>query len=165
MWWAAVLLAESISPGQNLMELLEALTERLNQPFSLHMTKYTAKSVFICSLLYGMGIGIFYANRRNYRRGEEHGSAKWGDARQTCKRYRDRPYSHNLLLTQNFRLGLNAYHHRRNLNVLVVGGAGAGKSRTYAIPNIMQCSCSMVITDPKAGAKRSYLKRVGTALH
>lgn len=150
VWWAAVLLADSIRPGQNLMEILETLTKRLNHPFSLHFTEYTVKSVFICTLLYGMGIGIFYTNQRNYRRGEEHGSAKWGDVFQICKRYRDHPYAHNLLLTQNFRMGLNVYKHRRCLNVLVTGGSGAGKSRTYAIPNIMQCNCSMVITDPKA---------------
>lgn len=146
------------------MGLMEALTKTLDQPFSLHMTKYTAKSVFICTLLYGMGIGIFYANRRNYRRGEEHGSAKWGNAHQACKRYRDRPYSHNLLLTQNFRMGLDVYRHRRNLNVLAVGGSGAGKSRNFAIPNIMQCSGSMVITDPKAELLRKtggLLKRKG----
>lgn len=164
VWWAAVLLADSIGPGQNLMEILEVLTERLNHPFSLHITEYTARSLLVCTLLYAMGIGIFYANRRNYRRGEEHGSAKWGDVYQICKRYRDHPYAQNLLLTQNFRMGLNVYKHKRCLNVLVTGGSGAGKSRTYAIPNIMQCNCSMVITDPKAELLRKtggLLKKKG----
>ena len=164
VWWAAVLVADSIQPGQNLLEILEVLTERLNHPFALLLTEYTAKTVLICTFLYAMGIGIFYANQRNYRRGEEHGSAKWGDVHQICKRYRDHPYSHNLLLTQNFRMGLNVYKHRRCLNVLVTGGSGAGKSRTYAIPNIMQCNCSMVITDPKAELLRKtggLLKKKG----
>lgn len=164
VWWVAVLLADSIGPGQNLMEILEVLTERLNHPFSLHITEYTARSLLVCTLLYAMGIGIFYANRRNYRRGEEHGSAKWGDVYQICKRYRDHPYAQNLLLTQNFRMGLNVYKHKRCLNVLVTGGSGAGKSRTYAIPNIMQCNCSMVITDPKAELLRKtggLLKKKG----
>lgn len=164
VWWAAVLLADSIGPGQNLMEILEVLTERLNHPFALHITEYTARSLLVCTLLYAMGIGIFYANRRNYRRGEEHGSAKWGDVYQICKRYRDHPYAQNLLLTQNFRMGLNVYKHKRCLNVLVTGGSGAGKSRTYAIPNIMQCNCSMVITDPKAELLRKtggLLKKKG----
>lgn len=79
----------------------------------------------------------------------EHGSAKWGDAASICKRYRDKRYTQNLILTQNFRMGLDCYKHKRNLNVLVVGGSGAGKSRAYAVVNIMQCNCSMVITDPK----------------
>lgn len=164
VWWAAVLLADSIGPGQNLLGILEVLTERLNHPFTLHITEYTARSLLVCTLLYAMGVGIFYANRRNYRRGEEHGSAKWGDVYQTCKRYRDHPYAQNLLLTQNFRMGLNVYKHKRCLNVLVTGGSGAGKSRTYAIPNIMQCNCSMVITDPKAELLRKtggLLKKKG----
>ncbi len=103
------------------MELTEILTEKLNHPFQIHFTEYTVKSVLVCTLLYGMGIGIFYANQRNYRRGEEHGSAKWGDAGKLCKKYSDKRYTQNLLLTQNFRMGLDCYKHRRNLNVLVIG--------------------------------------------
>lgn len=150
VWWAAVLAADAACGAGNFMEILETVTEKLNHPLDLHLNQYTPKSVLVCTILYGMGIGIFYANKRNYRRGEEHGSARWGDASRICKRYRDKPYSENLLLTQNLRIGLNCYRHRRNLNVLVVGGSGAGKSRGYALPNIMQCNCSMVITDPKA---------------
>lgn len=158
------MVADSAAPGRNLAELLEVLAEKLNHPFQIHLNGYTLKSVCICTLLYGMGIGIFYANQKNYRRGEEHGSARWGDVQKLCKRYRGMPYEQNILLTQNFRMGLDCYKHRRNLNVLVVGGSGAGKSRTYAIPNIMQCNCSMVVTDPKAELLRKtggLLKKKG----
>ena len=150
IWWAALLLADAIQPGRNLFELMEVLTEKLNHPFQLHYTEYTIKSVLVCTLLYAAGIGIFYSSQKNYRRGEEHGSARWGDARQICKKYSQKPYSQNILLTQNFRISLDTHEHRRCLNILVVGGSGAGKSRGFALPNIMQCCCSMVITDPKA---------------
>lgn len=150
IWWAAILLADAIQPGRNLFELMEVLTEKLNHPFQLHYTEYTIKSVLVCTLLYAAGIGIFYSSQKNYRRGEEHGSARWGDARQICKKYSQKPYSQNILLTQNFRISLDTHEHRRCLNILVVGGSGAGKSRGFALPNIMQCCCSMVITDPKA---------------
>lgn len=150
IWWAALLLADAIQPGRNLFELMEVLTEKLNHPFQLHYTEYTIKSVLVCTLLYASGIGIFYSSQKNYRRGEEHGSARWGDARQICKKYSQKPYSQNILLTQNFRISLDTHKHRRCLNILVVGGSGAGKSRGFALPNIMQCCCSMVITDPKA---------------
>lgn len=150
IWWAALLLADAIQPGRNLFELMEVLTEKLNHPFQLHYTEYTIKSVLVCTLLYAAGIGIFYSSQKNYRRGEEHGSARWGDARQICKKYSQKPYSQNILLTQNFRISLDTHKHRRCLNILVVGGSGAGKSRGFALPNIMQCCCSMVITDPKA---------------
>ena len=127
----------------------------------------------ILSFAYITGICIYYAQQKNYRRGVEHGSAKWGDVYQICRKYRDKDYVQNLLLTQNFRMSLDCYKHKRNLNVLVVGGSGAGKSRTYAIPNIMQCclsqgesvrGCSMVITDPKAELLRKtggLLERMG----
>nr|WP_243868306.1 type IV secretory system conjugative DNA transfer family protein [Fusicatenibacter saccharivorans] len=129
---------------------MEVLTEKLNHPFQFHYTEYTIKSMLVCTLLYAAGIGIFYSSQKNYRRGEEHGSARWGDARQICKKYSKKPYSQNILLTQNFRISLDTHKHRRCLNILVVGGSGAGKSRGFALPNIMQCCCSMVITDPKA---------------
>ena len=150
IWWAAILIADAIQPGRNLFELMEVLTEKLNHPFQLHYTEYTIKSVLVCTLLYAAGIGIFYSSQKNYRRGEEHGSARWGNARQICKKYSQKPYSQNILLTQNFRISLDTHKHRRCLNILVVGGSGAGKSRGFALPNIMQCCCSMVITDPKA---------------
>ena len=150
IWGAAILIADASQPGRNLFELMEVLTEKMNHPFQLHYTEYTIKSMLVCTLLYAAGIGIFYSSQKNYRRGEEHGSARWGDARQICKKYSQKPYSQNILLTQNFRISLDTHKHRRCLNILVVGGSGAGKSRGFALPNIMQCCCSMVITDPKA---------------
>ena len=160
IWWAAILIADAIQPGRNLFELMEVLTEKMNHPFQLHYTEYTIKSVLVCTLLYAAGIGIFYSSQKNYRRGEEHGSARWGDARQICKKYSQKPYSQNILLTQNFRISLDTHEHRRCLNILVVGGSGAGKSRGFALPNIMQCCCSMVITDPKA----ELLRKTGDLL-
>ena len=149
VWWAGAITACAIKPDTNLLQILQVLTEKLDQPFSITYTPYTLRCVFTFTIAYALGIGIYYSQKRNYRRGVEHGSAKWGDAASICKRYRDKRYTQNLILTQNFRMGLDCYKHKRNLNVLVVGGSGAGKSRAYAVVNIMQCNCSMVITDPK----------------
>ena len=149
VWWAGAITACAIKPDTNLLQILQVLTEKLDQPFSITYTPYTLRCVFTFTIAYVSGIGIYYSQKKNYRRGVEHGSAKWGDAASICKRYRDNRYTQNLILTQNFRMGLDCYKHKRNLNVLVVGGSGAGKSRAYAVVNIMQCNCSMVITDPK----------------
>ena len=149
VWWAGAITACAIKPDTNLLQILQVLTEKLDQPFSISYTPYTLRCVFTFTIAYVLGIGIYYSQKRNYRRGVEHGSAKWGDAASICKRYRDKRYTQNLILTQNFRMGLDCYKHKRNLNVLVVGGSGAGKSRAYAVVNIMQCNCSMVVTDPK----------------
>lgn len=153
--WLAVLFAQAIQPGMGLTEMMGSLTAALSNPFALTWTERTPKCILLFLLAYGMGIGIYWSNRRNYRRGEEHGSAVWGDTGQIVKRYQAPKYEDNLLLTRRFRMGLDGHKHKRNLNVLVVGGSGAGKTRYYARPNIMQGNCSFIITDPKAEFLRS----------
>lgn len=160
VWWAAAITACAIAPDKNFIQILETLSEKLEQPFFITYTPYTFKCILIFIAAYFLGIGIYESQKRNYRRGVEHGSAKWGNVSEICRRYCEKRYTQNLLLTQHFRMGLDGYKHKRNLNVLVVGGSGAGKSRTYAIPNIMQCNCSMVITDPKA----ELLRKTGGVL-
>lgn len=160
VWWAAAITACAIAPDKNFIQILETLSEKLEQPFFITYTPYTFKCILILTAAYFLGIGIYESQKRNYRRGVEHGSAKWGNVSEICRRYCEKRYTQNLLLTQHFRMGLDGYKHKRNLNVLVVGGSGAGKSRTYAIPNIMQCNCSMVITDPKA----ELLRKTGGVL-
>lgn len=153
--WLAVLFAQAIRPGMGLAEMMDSLTAALSNPFALTWTERTPKCILLFLLAYGMSIGIYWSNCRNYRRGEEHGSAVWGDAGQIVKRYQAPKYEDNLLLTRRFRMGLDGHKHKRNLNVLVVGGSGAGKTRYYARPNIMQGNCSFIITDPKAELLRS----------
>ena len=160
VWWAAAITACAITPDKNFIQILETLSEKLEQPFFITYTPYTFKCILIFTAAYFLGIGIYESQKKNYRRGVEHGSAKWGNVSEICRRYCEKQYTQNLLLTQHFRMGLDGYKHKRNLNVLVVGGSGAGKSRTYAIPNIMQCNCSMVITDPKA----ELLRKTGGVL-
>ncbi|MEG0305717.1 MAG: type IV secretory system conjugative DNA transfer family protein, partial [Oscillospiraceae bacterium] len=101
-------------------------------------------------MLYVVSAGVCAGSTRNTRCGAEHGSARWGSPQAIVRRYRARQPQQNVLLTRNFRIGLDGHKHKRNLNVLVIGGSGAGKTRTYAVPNVMQCCCSMVITDPKS---------------
>lgn len=145
--WLALLIAPSVKGG--LPEILPSLMNVFNNPFHIEVCEDSVKTVLILLLCYGMGIGIYFSTQRNYRRREEHGSAKWGNARAVDKKYRQSPYSDNKLMTQNVRIGLNAKKHRRNLNTLVCGGSGAGKTRFYCKPNLMQCNTSFVILDPK----------------
>ena len=119
------------------------------EPLDIQWTEHSLQAVLLCVLVYAMGIGIWLSTRRNYRRGEEHGSAKWGDAKAVNRKYRQHPDNMNKILTQNVKIGFDAHKHRRNLNVLVIGGSGAGKTRFFVKPNVMQANCSMVILDPK----------------
>ena len=122
----------------------------------INFNEYSLKTVLIFLFFYAMGVGVYFSSRENRRPGEEHGSAKWGVVSQIVKRYADhKERFNNLLFSQTMRIGLNAKKHRRNLNVLVVGGSGAGKTRFYAKPNIMQCNTSFIIADPKGEMLRS----------
>ena len=134
--WLALMAAQSYYDGVNIFELLERFVGNINQPFYIVFTKYSLKFVGAALLMYAMGIGIYFTSRENRRPGEEHGSAKWGNVKSVAKKYEDKKdKSNNLILSQNLRLGLNAKKHRRNLNVLVVGGSGAGKTRFYGKPS------------------------------
>lgn len=145
--WAALLTAPSLSGG--LPEILANLTKAINNPFNIEWVDNTPKCILLFTAAYGMGIGIYLSTRRNYRRREEHGSARWGGAAAINRKYRDKDLGNNKILTQNVRIGLNGRKHRRNLNVMVVGGSGSGKTRFYAKPNVMQANTSFVVLDPK----------------
>ena len=154
--WLALLIAPSVKGG--LPEILPKLMTVFNNPFQIELCEDSLKTVLALLLCYGFGIGIYFSTRRNYRRREEHGSAKWGDARAVNKKYCQTPKSENKLMTQNVSIGLNAKKHRRNLNTLVCGGSGAGKTRFYCKPNLMQCNSSFVILDPKGEIVRDVGK-------
>ena len=145
--WAALLTAPSLSGG--LPEILANLTSAMNNPFHIQWVEDTPKCILLFIAAYGMGIGIYMSTKRNYRRREEHGSARWGGAAAVNKKYRDKVPHKNKILTRNVRIGLDGRKHRRNLNVMVVGGSGSGKTRFYAKPNVMQANTSFVILDPK----------------
>ena len=146
--WLGLLIAPSVKGG--LPEILTSLMNAMNDPFHIELCEDSVKAVLVLLLCYGMGVGIYFSTRRNYRRREEHGSAKWGSASAVNKKYAQQPKSENKLLTQNVAIGLNAKKHRRNLNTLVIGGSGAGKTRFYCKPNLMQCCRnSYFVLDPK----------------
>lgn len=153
--WLALLIAPSVKGG--LPEILPKLMTVFNNPFQIELCEDSVKTVLILLLYYGMGIGIYFSTQRNYRRREEHGSAKWGNARAVDKKYRQFPYSDNKLMTRNVRIELNAKKHRRNLNTLVCGDSGSGKTRFYCKPNLMQCNTSFVILDPNGKEVLGYI--------
>jgi type IV secretion system protein VirD4 len=91
-------------------------------------------------------------NRKNYKTGKEHGSAKWGKP-EDIKPFINPTYNQNIILSKTEMLTMESRpadrKTERNKNVLVVGGTGSGKTRNVIKPNIMQMNASYVITDPK----------------
>ena len=150
--WLGLIIAPSSSAG--LVGMIEQFTAGMANPFHIELCDDSLKTVLLFLFAYGMCLAIHFSTRRNYRRGEEHGSAQWGDARTVDKKYRARKPAANKLFTQHVGMGLDGRKHRRNLNTIVVGGSGAGKTRFYAKPNLCQANTSFVVLDPKGELAR-----------
>ncbi len=145
--WFALLIAPSFQGG--LLSIIEDFPLRMEDPFSITWCNDSIKVILLFSCIYILGIVMYLSTKRNYRRGEEHGSASWGNAFKINKRYEQKPHTVNKILTQNVSIGFDSRKHRRNLNTLIIGGSGAGKTRFFAKPNVMQANTSLIILDPK----------------
>lgn len=151
--WFSLLIAPYMDKG--LINAIPYLNEALNHPFQIQWTDSTLKTIGIFLIIYVLGVGMYLSSSKNYRRTEEYGSAKWANPNTVCKKYANKDYFSNKVFSQNVRMGLDGKKHRRNLNTVVIGGSGAGKTRFYAKPNIMQCNTSFVVLDPKGEIIRS----------
>lgn len=156
--WLSVLVAPCIHEG--LFDAIIYLNEAMNIPFSFELCQDTLKCILISESIYSFSYLAYYYNRKNYRRNEEYGSAKWANNKAVNKKYTEKDYYSNKILSQNVRIGLDGRRHRRNLNTLVIGGSGAGKTRFFGKPNLMQCNTSFVVLDPKG----EQLRDVGNLL-
>lgn len=156
--WLSVLVAPCIHEG--LFDAIIYLNEAMNSPFSFELCQDTLKCILISESIYSFSYLAYYYNRKNYRRNEEYGSAKWANNKAVNKKYTENDYYSNKILSQNVRIGLDGRRHRRNLNTLVIGGSGAGKTRFFGKPNLMQCNTSFVVLDPKG----EQLRDVGNLL-
>ena len=145
--WLALLIAPFMEDG--LPGLIKNFGAAMSRPFCITLCGNSLKTILVLLLCYGLAIGIYLSTQRNYRRREEHGSAQWGSPVQVNRKYADKVPTRNKILTQNVSVGLDGRKHRRNLNTLVCGGSGAGKTRFFAKPNLCQANSSYVVLDPK----------------
>ena len=171
VWWAAAGLSMRWEAADGLAGMLAAVNDLLVQPLPITWSGQTPRFLLLGTVLYAVVAIVITSDHKNTRPGEEHGSARWGDVFALNRKYRDKA-GPNLLLTQHFRIGVDGYKHKHNTNILVVGGSGAGKTRTYAVPNVLEAAragpdgkgCSLVLTDPKSEILRktgAYLIRQG----
>ena len=140
--WLALIIAPLLEGG--LTSIVNELPSALKSPFNISICDSSRNTVLFFLLAYIVGIGAYISNKKNYRKGEEHGSAKWGNAKEINKKYKQKPDKENRILTQNVKMGLNAKKHRRNLNVLVVGRKSEQEkhyfmqNQTYYKPQIIR---------------------------
>ena len=140
--YLAAVLASGYEDGINIIELMGRFAEMVERPFSLRWTGHTLKFMLGAVIAYGVTVLFLFSTKENKRTGEEHGSARWGSARQLDRKYRDKDPERNTVLTQHVSMSLDGRKHRRNLLQIVVGGSGSGKTRFFAKPNLMEANCS-----------------------
>ena len=147
--WIGAGMAMGYEDGMTIFELMGRFSEWADHPLIMRWTPYTLKFMLIALCLYAFAVVLFLSTKQNRRPGEEHGSARWGDARQLDRKYRDKNPKRNAILTQHLRMSLNSRQHLRNLLQIIVGGSGAGKSRNVVKPNVYEANASYIVTDPK----------------
>ena len=134
----------------NLFQWMGRFSQVLECPLSIGWTAHTPKFMLVSLIIYAFGIALYYSSRENRRPGEEYGSAKWGDPKALCQKYMDHQHKEaNIILTQRVRLGMDGYKTQRNMNILVIGGSGSGKTRYFCKPGLYSANCSYLVTDPK----------------
>lgn len=153
--WLGALGATAYEEGMTLLDFMPRFVEAMDHPFRLRWTVHTLKFQFWALLLYACGIFFYYSTQQNRRPGEEHGSAHWGNVHALNKKYRDKDPHRNVILTQNLQMSLNPLQHYRNLLQIIVGGSGSRKTRSIALPNVMEANASYICTDPKGEILRS----------
>lgn len=157
--WLALLGGGCCGEGLRLFEWLNAFSAALEAPFSIHITPYTKKFVLIALAFYGFAVAWYYSEKGNRRPGEEHGSAYWGRPKEVCAHFRTKKNDRYLLISKHIRISMNVRalppQHQVNANILVIGGSGAGKTRFFIKPNLMQAECSYIVCDPKGETYRA----------
>ena len=148
--WLAAIAAYAYEDGMNLFQWMGRFSQVLECPLSIGWTAHTPKFMLVSLIIYAFGIALYYSGRENRRPGEEYGSAKWGDPKALCQKYMDHQHKEaNIILTQRVRLGMDGYKTQRNMNILVIGGSGSGKTRYFCKPGLYSANCSYLVTDPK----------------
>ena len=148
--WLGAIAAYAYEDGMNLFQWMGRFSQVLERSLSIGWTAHTPKFMLVSLIIYAFGIALYYSSRENRRPGEEYGSARWGDPRALCRKYMDHQHKEaNIILTQRVRLGMDGYVTQRNMNVLVIGGSGSGKTRYFCKPGLYSANCSYLVTDPK----------------
>lgn len=161
--YLAIAAASAYEEGSNIFVWMGRFSEVLKRPSLLRWTPYTVKCIIVVLLLCAFAVLLYRSDREKRRPGGEYGTAKWEAAETMNQKYADKD-GPNVILTQHVSIGMDGYKHQRNLNVLVVGGSGSGKTRYFCKPGLMDANCSYLVVDPKGEMLRStghFLKSQG----
>lgn len=151
LWWAGNKMSFQVRTDYHQGLPLDQILDRALNGFStLAISTHSTDVLAGIAVVASAALVWLYQNagKGTRRHGEEHGSARWGTARDIGA-FKDKNAGRNLLFTRTERLSLDSRKTQRNLNALVIGSSGSGKSRYFVMPNLAQGSTSYVVTDPK----------------
>ena len=143
--------------GESMVQRLGVMLVNFRLAFLSWLPSIALQDLTVGVLVAGaLKLVVYYRskNAKKFRQGVEYGSARWGN-RKDIEPFMDPVFENNVILTETERLTMNsrpkAPKYARNKNVIVIGGAGSGKTRFYVKPNLMQMTdhVSYVVTDPK----------------
>ncbi len=139
--------------------LLAALFLYAQRKIGFHYLNFKTSSLVLIAAVISLLMCVLNLrpNKRREYKNIEHGSARWGKKKDIAP-YRNPVFQDNIILSSTECLSMDMYKTRRDCHVFVIGGSGSGKSRFYALPNIMQMNASYVITDPSGEHLRNDAK-------
>ena len=137
----------------NLINYGDYLTYILLHPFHLWWNDKTPVVMGTACILWLMGVSYFLTYYRNYHFGAEHGTADWGDVGLMKKKLADPDPMKNTIVSKDIKIGFDALS---NMNMLIIGGSGSGKTTGIVIPNILLGNCTNVILDIKGDLLKKY---------
>ena len=162
-WWCANKVTWQVRTDQEAGRDFSQIIDR----FTLDLTAHPLHVSFAgADVLGGFGgialvllIALYmYGARKPTRPGEEQGSARWAKPSEGRKFAGDRKTDMLFTLTES--LNLDSRKTQRNLNALIIGSSGSGKSRYYVMPNLAQANTSFLVTDPKGEVQRAMGQRL-----
>ena len=124
-----------------------AISQMQNEPLFIP-SKENLKHLLFFSTFYFVMVAYYATTRKKYMLGKEHGSAAWAE-KKDIKKLIDKKDDHNIIFTKTESMSLDTRKTGKNLNMIIMGSPGTGKTRYFAKPNILQANTSFVITDPK----------------
>lgn len=162
--YGAYLLNACYSPGKDINYVMERLNVVMGAPFANYWNSTSIKAIVGGVFIYLIAMLMYITSRKKYMPGQEYGTAIFADPKMISKKFADKEEGNNRILSQNVRMSMNTRKTRLNLNYLVIGGSGAGKTLFMVKPNLLNMTSSFIVTDPKGEIVRccgGTLKRHG----
>ena len=135
--------------GIPLDDFVHRALDSLIHPLDFEITEILKSFLIIAVIVWLLIFASYIVSRGKFMFGKEMGSAVWGDIEKINKNLKQ---ENNVILTKHIEMGLKMAlppkGHGRQLNTIVIGGTGTGKTWRFILPNLLQANCSYVVVDP-----------------